>query len=381
MKFSHTLFVLTLYALLPAFGTAQSPPANSFFVVHCDPDYADFPHFNKLRKMVHIADQHQVPLTLEMSPQWVDFILADPARIDTIRTWQANGHEIAAHHHGIFHCFYDGYTNYPPDSLILHQLSMGAGCAQDTSSIPMNVFWEKLDELAGDSLMLTWGSSDEHPAVDMYPNIPYRTDGGRDYPEQGFSNPYVATHGPTVIGSTTYGPYTVCSIDYYFIDEMEEVNQMIALYNDSLGFSGDYSVVGVVTHVFDFAEADNTFPPENNYFNVWMNFIEGKGCKTVRKILRESGVCESTATQTALSTEKTFDIYPNPARDFVVISLQELQAQELYLFNANGQKVLQLDLQEGQQELSLPLQHLPKGIYFIQIRTDKSVVSKRFLAQ
>ncbi len=361
-------------------GQTLSPPENSFFVIHCDPGFADEPHFNKLRKMVNIAGEHGVPLTLELSPQWVDFILADPARTDTIRTWQARGHEIAAHHHGIFHCFYDGYTNYPPDSIALHQLSMGGGCVQDTSHIPMQVFWEKLDEIAGDSLMLSWGSSDEHPAVDMYPDIPYRTDGGRDFPEQGFSNPYVATHGPTTVGDNTYGPYTVCSIDYYFIDEMGDVEDMMALYNDSLNFSNDFSTIGVVTHVFDFAEADNNFPPAQNYFYTWINFIEGKGCKTVRQILRESQICNPTAVQN-IENENSLRLFPNPASDLVTVSLSGVQATDLSLFDTNGREMLRLALPKEQQEFHLSLQHLPKGVYVLRIRAVEGVFSKFLVVQ
>ncbi len=349
---------------------AQSPPVKSFFAIHCDPGYATNLHFNRLRQMVDTATAHEVPLSLQLSPQWVDMILADTQKLALLRSWQAWGHEVAAHHHGIYHCYWDSLTNYPPDSIAFYQ-PISSNCPEGLYQGSMQSFWNALDVLAGDSLLLTWSSSDEHPAVDMYPNVAYRTDGGRDNPEQGFSNPYVETHGPISLGGQTYGPYTVCSIDYFFLENFDDVQQMIDLYND-LSFSSQFEVVGVVTHVFNFQTAVNQPPP--NYFFAWIQFIEGKGCQTVRQILRESPACGSLAVEAEpiTSSYSGLRVYPNPAFDVLYLQWEgrDLPGKSrVEILDFWGRKVL-----SGKGVYGLSIASLPPGSYFVKVWHDDSNV-------
>lgn len=361
--------LLFLFAYSSSFSFAQSPPENSFFVIHCDPDFADNLHYQRLQEMVDSADAYGVPLTIQMSPTWVDLVLADSAKFDTIRAWQTRGHEIAAHHHGIHHCYWDEYTNYPSDSIAHHQPTGGA-CDSGTFIANMVGVWDNLDSIAGDSMMMTWGSSDSFPAVDMHPNIKYRTDGGRDTAIQGFSNIYTATWGPTTIDATTYGPYTVCSIDYFFIENMGTVTDMIALYNDSVGYSGQFNTVGVVTHTFDYHEAIIQGGP--NYFIVWLNFISGNGCQTVREILRESPVCASVNSAAKLRTAD-FKLWPNPAATKLHLELPAANASSLQVIDLQGATVI-----ESKFVTELDISGLRNGLYYVIIQSDQGILVKSF---
>ncbi len=325
-----------------------SQPENSFFVIHCDPGFSHL--FPKLRQMVDSATVHNVPLTLELSPQWVYSILEDDAKLQQVREWQEWGHEIAAHHHSIFHCFWDSLTNYVADSIMLYQPQAPA-CDSGVLISNMQPFWDSLDVLCGDSLLLTWGSSDNNPAVDMYPDVPYRTDGGRTDPAQAFSNPYPVVHGPTEMAGQTYGPYLTCQINYFFIDNIGKVNAVKNLYLDN-GFSNDYSVVGVVTHVFDF----NANP---SYFFNWLNFIEGKGCKTVRQILRENP-CMVFASKEVAGQGIDIDIFPNPAHSAVTISFGKPLSGQLSIFDNLGKEMLRSEINN---QTTLDVSALPPGIY------------------
>jgi hypothetical protein len=60
--------------------------------------------------MVQRADSYKMKLTLMFSAQFADHILESPERTAEVRQWKASGHEIAAHHHSIFHGNWDGYT-------------------------------------------------------------------------------------------------------------------------------------------------------------------------------------------------------------------------------------------------------------------------------
>ncbi len=66
--------------------------------------------YEVLRKMIDKADGYGIRLTLMFSPPWADFILADDERMRELARWKEAGHEIAAHHHSIYHGNWDGYT-------------------------------------------------------------------------------------------------------------------------------------------------------------------------------------------------------------------------------------------------------------------------------
>ncbi len=71
--------------------------------------------FSVLREMVKKANEYNIKLTLMFSPQWADYIVKDKERLTEVKRWEEEGHEIAAHHHSIYHGNWDGYTNYPED--------------------------------------------------------------------------------------------------------------------------------------------------------------------------------------------------------------------------------------------------------------------------
>ncbi len=125
-----------------------------FIVVHCDPqevlnlhdnydpaffDYDGNGHYDAedawqaLMDLVDLADSYGIPLTLQFSPPYVDFMrqsrcdnLLGEGRVyprngevlytrcrDLVMAWGANGHELSLHHHGPLHdpLKFDGYTN------------------------------------------------------------------------------------------------------------------------------------------------------------------------------------------------------------------------------------------------------------------------------
>ena len=65
-----------------------------------------------LRKMVAAADKYNIKLTLMFTAQYADYISSDKKRMSELKEWEKRGHEIAAHHHSIYHGNWDGYTNY-----------------------------------------------------------------------------------------------------------------------------------------------------------------------------------------------------------------------------------------------------------------------------
>ena len=62
-------------------------------------------------RLVNLADRYGIKLTLVLNPQWAEYILKDPQKVEIVKEWQDSGHEIAFHHHGFEHLDWNGYSN------------------------------------------------------------------------------------------------------------------------------------------------------------------------------------------------------------------------------------------------------------------------------
>lgn len=80
-----------------------------------------------------------------------------------------------------------------------------------------------------------------------------------------------------------------------------------------------------------------------------------------------------------VSSEEVFDatqftVYPNPATDIVNIGLElgfnSGKTSRLRLYGTTGALRKELPIAPGQQEISLGISDLPKGVYFVEILTD-----------
>ncbi|MDR0863524.1 MAG: T9SS type A sorting domain-containing protein [Candidatus Symbiothrix sp.] len=64
-------------------------------------------------------------------------------------------------------------------------------------------------------------------------------------------------------------------------------------------------------------------------------------------------------------------IYPNPTTGKLEIGNGELKIQQISIFNMLGRNVL------NTQQTTLDISHLPTGVYFVQIKTEKGRVTKK----
>jgi hypothetical protein len=93
-------------------STSEEP--SYFIAIHNEPypgeeGIADA--YEVLRAAVDYATARHVKLTLMFTAQWASYINSSPARVAEVQGWTEAGHEIAAHHHGIFHPVWDGYSD------------------------------------------------------------------------------------------------------------------------------------------------------------------------------------------------------------------------------------------------------------------------------
>jgi len=79
------------------------------------------------------------------------------------------------------------------------------------------------------------------------------------------------------------------------------------------------------------------------------------------------------------------EVYPNPSRDIFNVSFvsDEVQNLDISITNVIGEAIYNSDLEQfvGQFTKEVSLATYPKGVYFLQITTDKGVVTKKLILQ
>ena len=79
------------------------------------------------------------------------------------------------------------------------------------------------------------------------------------------------------------------------------------------------------------------------------------------------------------------EVYPNPSRDIFNVTFvsDEVQNLSISITNVVGEAVYTADLNQfvGQFTKEVSLATYPKGVYFLQITTDKGVVTKKLTLQ
>jgi hypothetical protein len=79
------------------------------------------------------------------------------------------------------------------------------------------------------------------------------------------------------------------------------------------------------------------------------------------------------------------EVYPNPSRDIFNVSFvsDEIQSLDISIINVVGEAVYTADLDQfvGQFTKEVSLATYPKGVYFLEITTDKGVINKKLILQ
>mgnify|MGYP003538982008 CR=1 FL=1 len=75
--------------------------------------------------------------------------------------------------------------------------------------------------------------------------------------------------------------------------------------------------------------------------------------------------------------EITFDVYPNPARDFVKLSANSCQLSAVRVYNTIGMLVEEIEVNSNEVEINTS--DYNSGVYFINIETENGNVTKKFI--
>jgi len=81
----------------------------------------------------------------------------------------------------------------------------------------------------------------------------------------------------------------------------------------------------------------------------------------------------------------SFNVFPNPAGDYIHVSLSNSTADEgtITLFNMNGQALTQkaISLQNTTQIIPFNVNDLARGFYFVEVRTAEGVAMKKLILE
>jgi len=74
-----------------------------------------------------------------------------------------------------------------------------------------------------------------------------------------------------------------------------------------------------------------------------------------------------------------FTIYPNPARDYVLIDVPESLSGSVFIYNASGILVAEIAIQSN--PFSIDVSAFPKGFYLAKINIDQKCITRTFIIQ
>jgi hypothetical protein len=78
---------------------------------------------------------------------------------------------------------------------------------------------------------------------------------------------------------------------------------------------------------------------------------------------------------------ETFYIFPNPTTGELTINNEQLTINNIEIFDVYGRSVSKPETRNPKPETVLDISHLPSGIYFIKIETEKGTVTKKIIKQ
>jgi hypothetical protein len=79
--------------------------------------------------------------------------------------------------------------------------------------------------------------------------------------------------------------------------------------------------------------------------------------------------------------ESLVNVFPNPSNGVFNLELQIAQEAEVMVLNALGQQVLYKTLGKTDEKVLLDLNHVAKGIYLVQVKTEKQIAVKKIVVE
>ncbi|RLD57968.1 MAG: hypothetical protein DRJ01_13185, partial [Bacteroidetes bacterium] len=91
--------------------------------------------------------------------------------------------------------------------------------------------------------------------------------------------------------------------------------------------------------------------------------------------LNKSWTCPTQIIENRINTN--ISIYPNPAKNYIKINTDNLNIETCKIVDVNGKTIKQQAINSS--KLKIEIADLPKGIYFLNLRTKNNTVTKKFI--
>jgi len=336
-------------------------PSNFFLAIGEGDIQTEYPH---LAQMMAMANRFQVPVTLQLTAEWIDSIALDVGKQQELAAWHTQGHEIGIYHIDAKSADWDGYSNEgfamgSPN----YRGSMADLLDLSTSILPPNV--------------QIWSASSTKPDTSWVIGVPFSTLSitGVEFAFETIDlQEYFAEGSPFRSAA--------CQLGYAPIHVQEEVDTLISLYSNV----ANIHTLGLHMPLSDFAQ-------DSSVLENWFTFIEGENNLTVREAAEQSdcfeALCgrdvfepndtrETAAALPLIGTQRNsllcamddvdwfyFDVYPD--KPHLRIALQELGANyQLALYDDMGVVLDSSVLAEFQAE-SILFPNAPIGRYYLKV--------------
>lgn len=163
---------------------------------------------------------------------------------------------------------------------------------------------------------------------------------------------------------------------------------MDSLFNDVDLVNGDSLMYAIINpdnqEIYNFSSWDVpsvlSVTPDNKYvgsYNYWFVASDLAGeSDSVEVMLTVNNI---TSSHTFDKEDAPFNIYPNPAKDFVTLQILDnsISAYKLNLYNSQGQIMMNKYVAENKYVLNL--KHYSQGVYIITIKTNSKFIRKRII--
>lgn len=77
----------------------------------------------------------------------------------------------------------------------------------------------------------------------------------------------------------------------------------------------------------------------------------------------------------------TFNVYPNPTKDFIYVNIGKQKINELYVMDLFGKKVFGLNEDTHDDVIKISLEKIEKGIYFLAIKTNEGIQTQKIIVE
>ena len=110
---------------------------------------------------------------------------------------------------------------------------------------------------------------------------------------------------------------------------------------------------------------------DGNLLEIIAHNDEGQNDLTQWKLVEPVGIVG------AYGIRPSIQVYPNPTTGQLTIENGQLTINNVGIFDMMGRK--QLSIVNCQLSIEINISHLPAGIYFVQIQTEKEIVTKKVI--